>query len=588
MSAPIRLTTDNIKDQFNQADMEYNDETNVNFVHHSCSICFEDYPTTNVISTTNCGHHSCKECMVDYLNNSNSTCFTCRGDISTISNIDWGTIPFSEFLEKCELESNLFQNPISYGRQATNSICRQYTSACHRQVTQSSNTSSYVYDNRSSKHNIHLPEVPLQNISISSDTNSDSVSVLYSEKFEYKGTNLGTFILSSPFNDIVVKLFDIVFIIDVSGSMDGDRIKFCKEAAKTIARSILNTLMRLTIITFDNYAVQIIPLSQVTDSNIDKILSSIDKIRSEGGTDYNVAFQFLPTVISNRDTIVMFLSDGSPSNTTNLSLLRDLYQRFPQLIMYIISMGQDVDSKDLVPLLCDRHFDVGIYKHITNEGDFPVFVETVIGESTSIYASDLKITFSGIEPISSKTKLVEDGTSTISVPLLYSNNITQFAFTRNPDSTLPISISVEYTKDGIVNTVLADIDTENIMSDTMSKHFSLKRYLDREVNTLLSRNDITNKTKYELIKNIYDEAVVNKDSFGIFFEEFDKGLNILMQDLTQISTRNYNIKNLVAQQSNRTGSLANNVSRSISRAVTGSHVTNSILEDVDEDDLEDI
>jgi len=577
MSVPIRLTTENIKDQFNQADIEYNDETNINFVHHSCSICFEDYPTTNVISTTNCGHHSCKECMVDYLRCGNSACFTCRGDISTISNIDWGTIPFSEFLEKCELESNLFQNPISFGRQATSSVCRQ--------VTQSSSyTSNHVYDNRSSKHNIHLPEVPLQNISIPSDTNSDSVSVLYSNQFEYKETTLGTFILSSPFSDIVAKLFDIVFIIDVSGSMEGDRIKFCKESAKMLARSILNTLMRLTIITFDNYVVQIIPLSQVTDSNIDKILSSIDKIKPEGGTDYNVAFQFLPTVISDRDTIVMFLSDGSPNNPTNLYLLRDLYQRFPQLIMYIISMGQDVDSKDLVPLLCDRHYDAGIYKHIANEGDFPEFVETVIGESTSIYASDLKITFSGVEPISSKTESVEHGISTISVPLLYSNNITQFAFTRNLDSILPISISVEYTKDGIVNTVLADIDTENIMSDTMSKHFSLKRYLDREVNTLLSRNDITNKTKYELIKNIYDEALLNKDSFGIFFEEFEKGLNILMQDLTQISTRNYNIKNLVAQQSNRTGSLANNVARSISRAVTGSHVTNSILEDDEDDD----
>lgn len=583
MSTPVRLTTENIKDQFNQADIEYNDETNVNFVHHSCSICFEDYAITNIISTTNCGHHSCKECMIDYLSNNNSTCFTCRVDISTISNIDWGTIPFSEFLEKCELENNLFQNPISFGRQATNSICRQYTSASNRQVIQS----SHVYDNRQSKHNVHLPEVPLQNISISSNTTSDSVSVLYSEQFEYKGTNLGTFILSSPFNDIVVKLFDIVFIIDVSGSMEGDRIKFCKEAAKTFVQSILNTMMRLTIITFDNYAVQIIPLSQVTESNIDKILSDIDKIRPEGGTDYNVAFQFLPTVISNRDTIVMFLSDGSPSNTTNLSLLRDLYQKFPQLIMYIISMGQDVDSKDLVPLLCDRHFDVGIYKHISNEGDFPEFVNSVIGESTSIYASDLKITFYGVEPISSKTESVEDGISTISVPLLYSNNITQFAFTRNLDSILPISISVEYTKDGIVHTVLANIDTENIMSDTMSKHFSLKRYLDREVNTLLSRNDITNKTKYELIKNIYDEAVVNKDSFGIFYEEFEKGLNILMQDLTQISTRNYNIKNLVAQQSNRTGSIANNVARSISRAVTGSHVTNTILED-EEDDNEDI
>ena len=156
---------------------------------------------------------------------------------------------------------------------------------------------------------------------------------------------------------------------------------------------------------------------------------------------------------------------------------------------------------------------------------------------------------------------------------------------RNQDNILPISISVEYTKDGTVHTVLADIDTENVMSDTMSKHFSLKRYLDREVNTLLSRNDITNKTKYELIKNIYDEAVVNKDSFGIFYEEFEKGLNILMQDLTQISTRNYNIKNLVAQQSNRTGSLANGVAKSISRAVTGSHVTNSILEDEDEEDI---
>jgi uncharacterized protein YegL len=588
MSTPLRLTTENIKDQFNEADMEYNDETNVNFVNHSCSICFEDYLTSNILCTINCGHHSCKDCMVDYLSDNNTTCFTCRGDILTISNIDWGTISCSEFLDKCELENSLF-----HGRQCTGAPSRQYTSAPCRQLTQSNyDNSDYSYYDRQTKHNVILPEVPIQNISISSETNTDIISVLYSDQFAYKDTTLGTFILSSPFSDVVVKLFDIFLIIDVSGSMHGDRIKFCKEAAKTIVHSILNTMMRLTIITFDDYAVQTIPLSQVTDSNIDKILSSIDKIHSEGGTNYNVAFQFLTTVISNRDSIVMFLSDGSPSNTTNLTILRELYEKFPQLIMYVISMGQDVDSKDLVPLLCDRHFDAGIYKHITNEGDFPEFVETVIGESTSIYASDLNITFSGVEPISSKTEIVEDGISKISVPLLYSNNITQFAFTRNLDSILPISISVEYTKDGIVHTIVADFDSENILGDTLSKHFSLKRYLDREVNTILSRKDITNKTKYELIKNIYDEAVVNKDSFGIFFDEFDKGLSILMQDLTQISSRNYNIKNLVAQQSNRTGSLSRQVSSSISRTVTASRgVTQQPITEEDDElefDIHDI
>jgi len=575
-----RFTTKDIKEEIRIADgedSESHDITNTTFVHSTCSICFQDYSNPNIVAITNCGHHACKECMFDFLNNS-STCFTCRADITTISTIDWGIISFDEFKSKYSLEVKLF-HPVFTGRQNTSSL--------HRQVTHFNNYSSSDDENRSLKHNIHLPEVPIvlstQTSTLSLENNT--VSILYSYPFEYKDNGIGTLVLASPYSAIVTKLLDIFLVLDVSGSMRGDRILFCKEAAKTMVNICLNTGMRITIITFDNYVVQIFPLQQITELNLEKVLSLIDNITHVGSTDYNVVFQFLPNVISNRDSIVMFLSDGAPSSPTNLSLLNNLYERFPQLVMYVISMGNDVDSKYLLPLLCDRHFDVAIYKHISNASDFPKFIETIIGESTSIYATDFKITFSGIVPISSKTETIDDEKSFIFIPVLYSNSSTQIAFTRDLSSIIDINISVEYTKDGIIYQDSATIDRSNILDEIVSKNFAIKRYADREVNTILSNNNLSNKTKYELLKNIYDDAVSNKIYFGIFFEDFDKALSTIMTDIIQISTRNNNIKNLVAEQSNRSGSMSRAISDSISRSVTHNNTNVIFEEDEDEDDI---
>jgi uncharacterized protein YegL len=578
-SLPTRVTTYSIRGAFEEAEEDDNFKTNLKHLHNDTCFCMSPYDDPTDISILvditgkQCGHALHKECLNDYLNSGSIECPMCRVPIEKISMIEWGLISVSEFQERYETEIQLFAMPIGISRQVTGG------GFYGRQNTLGGYSHFQEDDSRYSKNGIALPAIPIFDTvpAIRDELNYQNATSLFSTPFPVAingiAENLATFAFIAPYQESELSELnaDIILILDVSGSMAGERIEKCKEAIKMMIDGINGkSRIRVSLITFDDYAVQEFPLGIISPSNYDNIINIVDSISDRGGTNYNVAFELLNKILTDRDLIIFFFSDGEPSNPTDLSILRSIYASHPQLTMYVISIGADVVAdKALIPLLCDRYHEVAVYRHFSELSAFPQFIGDVIGETTGIYATDVNITFGvGTIPISSKCETTQDGISSIFVPVIRFNDMIQFAFTQS-DILQPIIIRIEYSINGDRYMIASMCDDANLLGEILSKNFALKRFLDRECNTIRYRTDLKNSTKQEMLRNILSS--ITMEQLGTFYDEFKSGLEHLIESFELISTRKQDIRNTqntLSQIHNRSGSVGRQVSSSVARAVS--------------------
>lgn len=573
---PRRLQTQCMKRAFQEAEYDDETKTELKFLHNDTCYCMESYEDPFDIailigadSNSPCGHSMHKTCLNEYLTKMSTECPNCRAQINTVSTTQWGQITITDFMERYETELQLCAVPVILTRQVT---CGGYSGI------QSTQAYSYSQDDdnmRYTKNGVALPAIPIVGTTpaIRDELNCHNATALFSTPFEFTingiTENLGTFAFIAPYQESELSELnaDIYLILDISGSMAGERIEKCKEAIKMMINGINGkSKIRVSLITFDDYAVQEFPLGIITSTNYDNIIKIVDSLCDSGGTNYNVAFNLLSKILSDRDLIVFFFSDGDPSIQTDLNIMRSIYATHPQLTMYVISIGADVNAdKALIPLLCDRHHDVAVYRHFFELTDFPQFIGGVIGETTGVYATDINITFSaGILPISSKCVTSEDGISSISVPVIRFNGITQFAF--KSDISQPIIIRVEYTINGERHMIVSIRDDENLLGEILSKNFAIKRFLDLECNSIRYRTELTNRTKQEMLRNILSSVTI--EQLGTFYDEFKSGLEHLIESFELISTRSRNIQNTLSQMNNHSASVSRHVSSSIARGVS--------------------
>lgn len=593
-----RITTACIRQQFQEIEEYEEDKTTLKYIHSDCW-CGEDVEKTEDLAITNCGHQCHKWCMREYLEQGSNTCFTCRQSLTTISNSVWGIDSIEDFLEKCEHEDNItaFMPASCLSRQITGGlgISRQITGGfgVSRQITGTGlgSIQDNTYDERLSKNGVVKDAVPLvENTQTSQifDSLNATAHALHTSPFEFVMNGnvnfISTFSFIAPFleTDSSGLSADITIIIDISGSMQGGRLESCKNAIKLMLDRINGkSLVRVTIITFDDYAVQEFGMQTINSSNYDNIVKIVDSFEPIGGTNYNVSFRLLEKVLTNRDSIVFFFSDGEPSIPTDLSIMDNIYTQYPQLTMYVVSIGEDVDAdKALIPLLRDRYHELGVYRHFPELDTFTQFIGDIIGETSGIYATNIHIRFEGVLPISSKCETNEDGVSTIDIPLLRYNDMCTFACTSITTEN-PVLIICEYTVNGTPYLLHSTLDEQNLLGDSLNKHFPMKRFLDRECNTIRSRVELTNVTKKEMLKNILE--IASEENLGLYYNDFKSGLQYLIESYDLITTRNHNrnVQNILSQTQNRASSVGRQVSASASRAVSQHH---HVLEVLDEDE----
>jgi len=581
-----RCSTNQVKQAFEDIEKDDFNKTITKYLNTQCW-CGNSIKNKEDIAVTSCGHSCHSKCMYDYLehnlDNLNICCFTCRTTLQYISTIECGHNSIAEFIDKYNIKKNIFGDSndddgdyLYNTPQITQlpKLKRMHTNSASAYNLDESN------DDRSTKHMVILKEIPIQNSLRNINSVNTELSVMNTELINFDENILGTVVLTTPYSELSNNPdIDIYVILDVSGSIE-PILHLFKQSLKEIVLKLKEN-QRFTIITFDDYAVHLIPLGIINTININNILSIIDNIICEGGTNYNVAFELLSKIISNRQSLIFFLTDGEPSTETDLEIIKKIYDTHPTIMINIISMGGDVDaSTNLIPLLFDRHHELGKYRHFADFTDFPSYIEGIVGEACAIYATKIRIIFNNIMPISSQINVIDDKTSYIDIPSINCNSTTLFSFTKEPSNMEPFSISVSYFIGTEQFEKIALIDNTNVLGNVIKINYPIKRINDCKINEIIRRKDITSKSKIELCQQILDSS--SEDMYGIFYEEFTTGLKSLIKSMTDVTSRNKNAQNIFTQTTHNSPGIPRIYSSTLSHTLSSPQ--NDVMDDVINDD----
>lgn len=166
---------------------------------------------------------------------------------------------------------------------------------------------------------------------------------------------------------------DIVLVLDVSGSMDGDRIDSLRTAAAAFVErgggKINNT--RIAIITYNSSASL---LSGFTENN-DELKDLIGTLSAGGGTEYlialNRAAELLASSTADTRSLVLF-SDGEPNDSvTNIfsraETLRESYN------IYTVGLSPTNDAKQILIDIAgsvSRYFQAGDVEQLVDSFEY--------------------------------------------------------------------------------------------------------------------------------------------------------------------------------------------------------------------------
>ena len=129
---------------------------------------------------------------------------------------------------------------------------------------------------------------------------------------------------------------DVIFVLDVSGSMDGDKITKVKSDAIEVTKSLLdNENNRVALITFESTA----NVDSKFTNDKETIISIIDSLNTGGNTNYNDGLKNIELVMNNyekkanRDLVVLFLTDGYPNEETpnQIATYEILKEKYPYM-----------------------------------------------------------------------------------------------------------------------------------------------------------------------------------------------------------------------------------------------------------------
>lgn len=114
---------------------------------------------------------------------------------------------------------------------------------------------------------------------------------------------------------------DLICVIDVSGSMDGEKISLVKDTMKYLIET-LTPSDRLSIITFNSSGFRICGLKCITPENSVQMVGLVDGLYASGGTNImgglNIALKTIrDRKIPNKVTSIFLLTDGQDKGAEN-------------------------------------------------------------------------------------------------------------------------------------------------------------------------------------------------------------------------------------------------------------------------------
>jgi uncharacterized protein YegL len=185
---------------------------------------------------------------------------------------------------------------------------------------------------------------------------------------------------------------DLVFVVDTSGSMAGEKLGVVQATLKFVV-SQLRPNDRICIVHFSETAGRMTPLRCGGAGNRPALDAAIDGLVADGGTNIfagiGIAFRVLRARRQrNVVSCVALLTDGQDGNGQLLEETREALRGLSDVSLYSFGFGPDHKASLLTQLAEAGH---GSFRFIANAGEVPGAFGNFLGGVTSVYAQRLEI-----------------------------------------------------------------------------------------------------------------------------------------------------------------------------------------------------
>ncbi|CAL4983716.1 unnamed protein product [Urochloa decumbens] len=191
---------------------------------------------------------------------------------------------------------------------------------------------------------------------------------------------------------------DLVAVIDVSGSMEGDKLESVKKALLFVIHKLTDQ-DRISIVKFDHEATRLCPLLPVTEASRARLEGLVGDLKTRGSTDIRAGLQTGLDVVANRKITagraasIMLMSDGRQIEDG------DPRQFEPgNVAVHTYGFGADHDH-DVMTAIAERSLD-GVYNSVPdsdNPKELAVAFAPILGGLTTIVAQDMELTVTAIQ-----------------------------------------------------------------------------------------------------------------------------------------------------------------------------------------------
>lgn len=197
---------------------------------------------------------------------------------------------------------------------------------------------------------------------------------------------------------------DIVFVIDVSGSMDGEKLQQAKQSLK-YALGKLNPQDRVAIVAFGDTVTEFSSqLLSVDGLDRQQLEAFVERLEASGGTNINDALLrgldlLAADQSSERLKMLVFLTDGEPTTgeTDVAQIIKNVTEKNAQLNARIFCFGVGYDVNTILLDTLSQHnggFSTYVEPGESIEAEIAQFYEKVgapLLTDLQIYFSDLKV-----------------------------------------------------------------------------------------------------------------------------------------------------------------------------------------------------
>ena len=240
---------------------------------------------------------------------------------------------------------------------------------------------------------------------------SIDISILNGEKLFNKYTPIIVNLLSKDTSKQTSNV-DLICVIDISGSMTGEKILLVKESLKKLI-SLMTEKDRISIVLFNHQSFKILDLTYTTSENKIDIKNKINNIKAGGGT---IIISGLTTAIDilkldqlknkdnkdykNRIPAIILLSDGNDNNMDDNQLSQSFKEISRNLNLFFtvhtFGYGNDHDPKIMTKLAKIRD---GSFYYVSEYNKVQDYFINVLGGCMSVISNYVKVNVNSIFPL---------------------------------------------------------------------------------------------------------------------------------------------------------------------------------------------